>query len=138
MEVYVSWAGKMKFTAHPPSGFEFSFDSPPEFGGEGAGPQPLEALLCCIAACSAMDVISILKKKRQDVTAYRVEVKGDRPPGGQWPRPFTKIVVRHILSGKDLDEAAVARAAELSDTKYCSVTATLREAPEVTSEWEVN
>src|SRR4051812_2693202 len=101
-------------------------DSHPDFGGENRGPSPVEALLSSIAACSAIDVLAILRKKQQKVTAYRIEVEGERPPEGQYPRPFTSIVIRHVVTGVDIDPHAVERAVELSDTKYCGVIATLR------------
>lgn len=138
MNAIVEWDGEMGFVAHPPSGSDFTFDAHPDFGGKGKGPSPMEALLCSLAACSGMDVISILKKKRQTVTRYRIEVHGERPPQGEWPRPFTRIVVHHYLEGPGLDEEAVKRAVELSDEKYCSVTASLRRQVEVISEWAVN
>ncbi len=138
MKATVEWDGEMGFVARPPSGNEFTFDAHPDFGGNGKGPSPMETLLCALAACSGMDVISILKKKRQTVTSYRIEVEGERPPQGEWPRPFTRILARHIVEGPSLDEDAVKRAVELSDEKYCSVTASLRHQGEVVSEWVVN
>ncbi|MEA2552176.1 MAG: putative redox protein [Fimbriimonadaceae bacterium] len=110
-------------------------DSHPDFGGQGRGPTPLETLLSSIAACSAMDVIAILKKKRQVVSSYRIEVDGDRPPPGDYPRPFSAIRIHHIVSGDNLDEDAVAKAVALSDEKYCTVITTLRACPKVTSDW---
>lgn len=133
----VDWQGGMKFEAIPPSGSRFVLDALPDVGGSGAGPSPVETLLAAVGACAAMDVISILQKKRQNVTAYRVEIEGERVPPGTWPRPFLSIVVRHVVSGPDIDPAAVARAVQLSDEKYCSVISTLRQAPTVTSEWVV-
>jgi putative redox protein len=137
MKASVTWDGEMGFQADPPSGNRFVFDAHPEFGGKNKGPSPLETLLCALAACTGMDVISILRKKRQTVTSYRIEVEGERDPEGTWPRPFKRIRVRHILEGPDLDEAAVQRAVELSDEKYCSVSATLRSRPEIETEWRV-
>lgn len=138
MEVSLEWIGKMQFKGSPPSGMELIFDAHPEHGGEGKGPQPLETLLMALAACTAMDVISILQKKRQKVLSYRVEVHGTRPAEGVWPRPFTAIKVVHRISGDDLDPEAVARAVQLSDEKYCSVIATLRACPKVEVVWQVN
>lgn len=135
--VKVEWQGGMMFESTPPSGAKIVLDALPDVGGSGAGPSPIETLLSAIGACAAMDVISILKKKRQDVTAYRVEIEGERVPPGTWPRPFLSIVVRHIVSGENIDPAAVERAVQLSDEKYCSVIATLRQSPTVTSEWVV-
>ena len=112
-------------------------DAHPEFGGQGLGPTPVETLLSAIAACSGMDVIAILEKKRQVVTGYRIEVDGDRPPPGNYPRPFSEIRVRHYVTGKNIDPAAVKRAVELSDDKYCTVITTLRAAPKVKSDWVI-
>lgn len=123
----------MAFEATPPSGNRFYMDASADSGGENKGPTPVEALVASVAACSAMDIISVLTKKRQNVTAYRVEVEWERATEGEWPRPITALVLRHILSG-DVDEAAANHAVQLSDEKYCTVIATLRYAPTVRSE----
>lgn len=136
MPTIVTWKGNLAFEATPPSGQVFRMDAHPDKGGT-QGPTPMETLLSSAAACSGMDVISILEKKRQKVTAYRVEVEAERVPEGTWPRPFTRIRFRHVVEGENLDPAAVARAVELSDEKYCSVLATLRAAPEIESGYEV-
>ena len=135
--VKVEWQGKMAFLARMEDGTGFLMDAGAADGGEDSGPSPVQAFLASAAACSAMDVISILRKMRQEVYAYRVEVVHERVPKGQWPRPITSITMNHFLSGKDLDPAAVAKAVELSDTKYCSVLATLRETPELKSVWKI-
>jgi len=135
--VTVDWIGGLAFEAKPPSGKNLIIDSHTEFGGTGRGPTPVEAFLSSVATCSAIDVLSILKKKKQDVVSYRIEIDGERPPHGQFPRPFTSLVVRHIVAGNGIDPAAVARAVELSDQKYCSVIATLRGGPAVTSEFKI-
>lgn len=127
----------MGFEALPPSGNRFLMDAPVEVGGEGQGPTPVETLLSAVAGCSAMDVISILRKKKQVVTSYRVEVEWKRTPEGQWPRPITEIVIRHIVKGESLDVEAVRRSVELSDTKYCNVISTLRFSPSIVSEFVV-
>ena len=83
-----------------------------------------------------MDIVNILEKKRQKIDSYRVEVDGERVPTGTWPRPFLSITVRHIVKG-DVDPDALARAIELTDEKYCSVIATLRQGPKIESVWEI-
>ena len=115
----------------------FNMDASVESGGTNSGPSPVEALLASAAACSAMDVISILQKKKQEVTAYWVEIDGERGPDGVYPRPFVSMTIRHFVKGVNLDPKAVARSVELSDTKYCTVLATLRAAPEIRSEWKI-
>lgn len=128
----------MEFHAYPPSGYEIRFDSHPDYGGQHKGSQPMETLLCAVAACTAMDVISILKKKKQKITSYRLEISGERPPENTYPRPFTNVQIRHILEGHDIEPEAVQRAVQLSDEKYCGASATLRHNVEVTTEWVIN
>ncbi|OJU65705.1 MAG: hypothetical protein BGO01_01990 [Armatimonadetes bacterium 55-13] len=135
--VTVNWNGMMAFTSEVPSGNGFTMDAYPGVGGENRGPTPVEALLSSIAACSAMDVISILRKKQQKVTGYQILIEGERVGEGTWPRPFTSIVIRHRLTGEDLDPTAIERAVQLSDEKYCSVIATLRQGPKIESNWEI-
>lgn len=135
--VTVEWKGGMVFESTPPSGNKIVLDAIAEFGGTNAGPTPVEALLVAAGACSAMDVIAVLRKKKQIVNSYRIEVDGAREPYGAVPRPFQTITVRHFLKGENLDEAAVQRAVELSDQKYCTVITTLRHGPEVVSEWVI-
>jgi putative redox protein len=104
--------------------------------GEGMqAPSPTEALLIALGGCHAMDVISILRKKRLHVTAYHVDVSGERRT--EHPRSYTKIEIVHRLRGHDLSEAAVAEAIHLTDTKYCSVHFSLDPRIEFTSRWEI-
>jgi len=133
----VEWKGNRVFEAVPPSGNKLVMDAYPESGGQDMGPTPLEAFICAGAACSAMDVLQILEKKRQSVTSYRVEIDGERSADGKYPRPYVSIAFKHILEGESLDENAVDQAVRLSDEKYCSVIATLRATPTVTSEYQV-
>ena len=128
----VQYAGDEFFIGVPPSGNAQVIDVK---GERQAGPSPLELLLVSVAACTAADVISILLKKRQDVTDYKVEVTGDRVD--EHPRKFTKFHVHHIVQGRSVSEKAVAGAIELSDTKYCSVAATVRPTAEITTSYEV-
>jgi putative redox protein len=134
----VNWQGGMAFEALVPSGNNFVMDAISEAGGNDLGPTPLEAFLASAGACSAMDVVSILQKKRQKVTSYRIEVEWQRAPQGDpYPRPILGLLVRHILTGENLDEEAVRKAVELSDQKYCTVMATLRHGPPVSSEYRI-
>ena len=82
-----------------------------------------------------MDVVSILRKKRAQVTSYRVEVRGERR--AEHPRAYTRLEVRHVVRGRNLSEKAVAQAIKLSEEKYCSVAATLRPAAEIVSSYEI-
>jgi putative redox protein len=96
---------------------------------------PMELLLLALGGCTAVDVESILRKKRERVTGYRVEVRGHRR--GEHPRAYTRVEVRHVLRGHNLSEKAVASAVELSETKYCSVAATLRPGVELLTTYEI-
>lgn len=133
----VEWKGGMAFEATGENGMGFRMDAHPDHGGEDTGVSPVEALLASAAACSGMDVISILQKKKQIVTGYRIEVDGVRTVPGEFPRPFKSITIRHFVEGENLDEVAVARSVQLSDEKYCTVLATLRVSPEIKSEFEI-
>lgn len=113
----------MIFTAYNNS-FTIPLDARPEAGGHSAGVSPMSLMLTSLAGCTAMDVISILRKKQQDVTAFEVEVEGVR--ADEHPRVFTEIWVRFTVTGHNVSETAVARAIELSRDKYCGAAATLR------------
>lgn len=128
----VKWAGDDFFIGTPPSGHAFTIDSK---GDRRAAYSPLEMLLVSVAACTAADVITILEKKRQKVTAYDVQVSGTRVD--DHPRKFTAFHVHHIVQGNNVSEQAVAQAVELSDQKYCSVAATVRPTAEITTSYEV-
>jgi putative redox protein len=134
MKVSVEWKGDLTFEATAPSGVPFVMDASHDEDSAPKGPTPLEVMVGSLAACSAVDVVGILAKKRQVIESYRIEVVGERPEPGTYPRPFTALTVRHIVKGKDLDPAAVERAVSLSDEKYCSVAATLRQNPTISTE----
>ncbi len=121
----------LRFRAETDNGFAFVVDS-----GEGAvAAGPMDLLIVALGACGAMDVISILRKKRQEVTAYTVELVGQRREGH--PRAYTKIEILHRLSGRHLNPAAIEDAIRLSETKYCSVQASLEPQVEITSRFEI-
>lgn len=109
----------MAFRATSGSGHSITLDATPEVGGVDAGPTPMELLLLALGGCTGMDVISILRKGRQEVTGYQVHLHGDRQD--EHPRVYTHIVVEHIVRGRHLNVDAVKRAITLSATKYCPV-----------------
>lgn len=123
MEAKVTWKGKMSFDGTGSSGFTLPMGTSAESGGDNDGFRPMELLLVGLAGCTAMDVISILEKKRQEVTDFEVSVQGER--AADHPRVFTDIVIEFIVTGRALDRVAVERAVELSSTKYCSAEAML-------------
>jgi putative redox protein len=128
----VKYAGDEFFIGIPPSGNAQVMDSNPE---RRAAPTPLEMLLVSVAGCTAFDVISILQKKRQDVTDYTVQISGERKE--DQPRAFIKFHINHIVHGRNVSEKAVADAIQLSNTKYCSVAATVRPTAEITTSYEI-
>ena len=125
-------AGDDLFVGISPSGHAQVLDTNHE---RSSAATPVELLLIALGSCTAVDVISILRKKREQVTDYRVEVRGERRT--DHPRAFTRMEVRHIVRGRNVSERAVAQAIELSETKYCSVAATLRPTVEITSSYEI-
>jgi putative redox protein len=128
----INYAGDEFFIGTSASGHAQVVDTK---GERKSAPTPVELVLIAVGACTAVDVISILKKKRQNVTDYKVEVTGSRRE--EHPRSFEKIHLHHIVYGHDVSEQAAAQAIELSDTKYCSVAATLRPTAEITSSLEI-
>lgn len=114
----------MIFTGYSSNGFSLPLDARKDSGGHDAGISPMELMLTALAGCTGMDVISILRKKKQDVTGFEVEVEGVR--ADEHPRVYTEIWVRYTVTGHDVDQKAVDRAIELSREKYCGAAATLR------------
>lgn len=123
MEAKLTYVDGLKFVAEADSGHAIVVDGNPEDGGNNAGFRPSELLLVALGGCSAMDVISILKKKRQEVTGFEINVRGDKTT--THPKKFNSLTVEYVVKGKGLDEEAVKRAIELSLGKYCSVKATI-------------
>ena len=104
-------------------------------GDRAAAATPIELLLIAVGGCMASDVVDILRKKRQFVSDYKVEVIGERRE--DFPRSFKSIRLHHILTGESLSESATKQAIELSNSKYCSVAATLRPTAEISVTFEV-
>jgi len=115
-----------------PSGHTVSIDTNRE---RNSAPSPMELLLIALGSCTGVDVVSILKKKREDLTEYRVEVSGQRRT--EHPRSYERMEVHHVVTGRNLSERSVAQAIELSEQKYCSVAATLRPTVEIVSTFEI-
>lgn len=120
------------FVGITPSHHALAVDTDSE---RGSAPSPMELLLLALGSCTAVDVITILKKKREQISAYRVEVRGERR--AEHPRSYSRMEVHHVVSGRGVSEKAVAQAIELSETKYCSVAATLRPTAEIVSTFEI-
>lgn len=117
MDAKVTWLQRLSFIGTADSGFEVPLGVLREQGGDDDGLRPMEMLLIGLAGCTGMDAISIMQKKRQDVTAFEVRVHGDR--ADQHPKVFTHITIEYIFSGHNLDRAAAERSVQLSAERYC-------------------
>jgi putative redox protein len=132
MKAIVEFVSDDLFVGTSPSGHAIVLDTDKE---RSSAASPVELLLLALGSCTASDVASIMAKKRQRVTRYVIEVSGERRD--EYPRKFTSMKVHHILTGRGLSANAVAQAIELSDTKYCSVAASLRPSVEIQSSFEI-
>lgn len=128
----VELVGDELFSGRTPSGHVILIDTDRE---RNSAPSPMELLLVALGSCTGVDVISILKKKREEVTAYSVQVRGERR--AEHPRSYQRMELHHIVTGRNISERSVAQAIELSEQKYCSVAATLRPSAEIVSSFEI-
>lgn len=130
MDAKVVWKHGLSFTGLADTGFELPLGADPSVGGENDGFRPMELFAIGLAACTGMDVISILRKKQQDVTAFEVRTRVNRTD--QHPKVFSAVEVEYVVSGRNIDPAAVERSVELSITKYCPAQAMLSKAVPIT------
>lgn len=117
MDAKVIWRQRMSFTGSAESGFSVPLGAEPVVGGDNDGFRPMELLLIGVAGCTAMDVISILTKKRQHVSAFEVQTHAER--SSQHPKVFTSAAIEYHVTGHAIDENAVLRSIELSAEAYC-------------------
>lgn len=129
----IEYAGNDFFVATSPSGHAQVLDVNVE---RRAATGPFEMVQLAVGGCSGADVISVLHKKRQQVTSYRIEVRATRRP--EHPRSYERIEVKHIVHGHGIQEAAVAHAVQLSTDKYCGVISSLRPTAEIVATWEIH
>ena len=118
--VTVRWAGKRQFVGWDGAGHGLVLDAPEFFGGDGTGPRPITVVLYGLAACTAMDVVSVLEKKRQDFSGLEIEVVAQQRED-EYPKIYEHIELTYVVTGRGVSAEAVARAIELSEDKYCSV-----------------
>lgn len=125
----------MTFVAETGSGHAFVMDGAVEGGGKNLGPRPMETVLAGTGACTAYDVVVILRKSKQDVTGCEVQLKADRAEAD--PKVFTSIHMHFVVRGKDLKQSLVESAIKLSHSKYCSASAMLGKTAAITYGYEI-
>ncbi len=135
MKSTIKWVDGVMFVGESGSGHALVIDGPPESGGRNLGPRPMELILTGLGACTAFDVVTILKKARQAVTDCRVELEAER--ADEVPKVFTRIHLHFVLSGRDLKPAQIERAINLSSDKYCSATIMLQASVAITHDYEI-
>ena len=137
MECTIQWLPErgMAFAAETGSGHLMTMDGAPDGGGRNLAPRPMETLLAGAGGCTAYDVVLILKRGRQDVTGCEVKLSAERAEAD--PKVFTRINMHFVVRGRNLADAAVARAIALSHEKYCSATIMLGKTAQITTSHEI-
>ncbi len=136
MKTRVIWLEDMTYVAQSPSGHAVVMDGPPELGGHNLGPRPMEMLLMGMGGCTAIDVVNILRKARQDLRGCEVQLEAQRADSD--PKVFTSIHVHFILTGKNLSARHIERAIQLSAEKYCSASIMLGKTAQITHTFEIH
>jgi putative redox protein len=136
MKARIKWVENACLVGEADSGHGVVIDGATEIGGRNLGIRPMEMVLMGLGGCTAMDVLSILKKKRQPITDCVIEVEGERS-SDSYPQVFTKIHVHFIITGYSLKEIHVKQAVDLSAEKYCSVSAMLEKTAKITHDFEI-
>jgi putative redox protein len=135
MNVCVKWTGNMTFVGETGSGHAVVMDGPPEHGGRNLAVRPMEMVLLGLGGCSAFDVVSILKKARQQIDGCEISIEAERAK--TVPALFTRIHVHYRVIGSDLSDKQVQHAVALSAEKYCSVSVMLAKTAHMTHDYEV-
>jgi len=135
MKARVKWVEDLLFVGESGSGHTIVMDGPEELGGHGTGMRPMELLLLGMGGCTSFDMVQMLKKGRQDIRDCEVTIDSERSK--EIPKVFTKIIVHYKVTGKDLKEAQVKRAVELSTQKYCSASIMLGQTAEIIHDYEI-
>ena len=135
MKTRVKWLDNMSFVGESGSGHSIVMDGPPEFGGRNLGVRPMEMLLLGLGGCASFDVVSMLKKGKQDLVDCEVEITAER--ADTEPKVFTNIHLHFIISGDNLSESKVKRAIELSAEKYCSASIMLGKTAKVSHDYAI-
>ena len=135
MNISVNWVDGMLMVGKSQSGHSITMDGPPEIGGENLGVRPMEMLLLGVAGCTMIDVVTTLKKMRQELTHCETKVNAER--ADDHPKVFTDIHIQFIIKGKGLDTKKVEKAITLSAEKYCSASIMLGKTASITHDFEI-
>jgi len=135
MNISVNWVDGLLMVGKSDSGHTITMDGPPESGGENLGVRPMEMLLLGVAGCTMIDVVTTLKKMRQDLSHLETKINAERAT--DHPKVFTDIHIQFILKGQNLDEKKVDKAITLSAEKYCSASIMLGETATISHDFEV-
>ncbi len=135
MNISVNWVDGLLMVGKSDSGHTITMDGPPEVGGENLGVRPMEMLLLGVAGCTMIDVVTTLKKMRQDLSHCETKINAERAT--DYPKVFTDIHIHFIVKGKDLDANKVDKAITLSAEKYCSASIMLGETATITHDFKV-
>ena len=135
MNISVNWVYGMLMVGKSHSGHSITMDGPPEIGGENLGVRPMEMLLLGVAGCTMIDVVTTLKKMRQDLTNCETKLSAER--ADEHPKVFTDIHIQFIVKGQDLDPKKVEKAITLSAEKYCSASIMLGKTASITHDFEI-
>jgi putative redox protein len=134
-KIFVDWQKDFRFIGKDEKGLTVNFDTSKENGGSDTALSPMETLLACLGACTGIDIVLVMKKKRQNLTSLSIEVIGHRRDEN--PRIYTDIEIKYILKGKSLLREAVERAIKLSEDTYCSVGGMLKESAHIKTAYEI-
>ena len=135
MNISVNWVDGMLMVGKSHSGHSITMDGPPEIGGDNLGVRPMEMLLLGVAGCTMIDVVTTLKKMRQELTHCETKVNAER--AADHPKVFTDIHIQFIVKGQDLDPKKVEKAITLSAEKYCSASIMLGKTASITHDFEI-
>ena len=135
MNISVNWVDGMLMVGKSHSGHSITMDGPPEIGGDNLGVRPMEMLLMAVAGCTMIDVVTTLKKMRQDLTNCETKLSAER--ADEHPKVFTNIHIQFIIKGQDLDPKKVEKAITLSAEKYCSASIMLGKTASITHDFEI-
>ncbi|NOY21883.1 MAG: OsmC family protein [Acidobacteria bacterium] len=136
MKTTVKWKGMRLFQGMAESGHSILMDGPEKFGGQDAGPRPMDLLLVGLGGCTAYDVVAILEKKRLDLRGLEVELDAERTD--THPKVYSEIRVHFKITGRNIPEKAVEQAIELSENKFCSASAMLKKTAKIKISYEIH